>query len=133
MCIRDSQEAWGFLNECRRVLMNGGTLRIAFPDVSKMTELFQLGGESALAYMKAASKDGTEVGAVKAAIFNHGHQAAWCAELMTVFLRYAGFASIMYCVPTGSGNPDLQDIEQHWKSVGHEINDFETSVIEAIK
>lgn len=127
------QEAWNFLHECKRVLVRGGTLRLAFPDICKMREMFSIGGSPADNYRMIASTEGTREGAIKAAIFNHGHQAAWCTELMVTFLDCAGFAAVSFHLPMESSNRELVEIEQHWKSVGHEINDFETTVIEAIK
>lgn len=124
-------QAWNFLKECHRVLAKGGRIRIAIPDIEKMWITMDMGrGE---AYKKAASKEGTAAGAIRAAVFNHGHKAAWTGFMLYVFLHAVGFTKVEFFGVGESNDPSLENLEQHGKIVGEEINETETSVLEAVK
>ena len=127
------QQAWTFLEECHRILMPSGHIRVAFPDIEKISFGFMVTPAVAAKYQAVASAQKTKEGAIKAAVFSHGHQAAWTFELISVFLTTIGFTSIQRWKPGQSDRKELRGIEVHWKTVGKEINDFETVVAEALK
>ena len=124
------REAWGFLEECRRVLAPEGVVRIAIPDLYRMffgmTEAYQQ------AVRKDVGGDGSEKAAIRAAIFEHGHQAAWTGDLLVVFMEAIGFDASGVEIGVSS-HSDLSGIEQHGKAVGEEISRVETSVVEGVK
>lgn len=125
------RQAWNFLSECYRVLDEGGRIRVAIPDIESMwIKMTQGRGDE---YMKAASKEGTPEGAIKAAIFNHGHQAAWTGFLLYVFVQAVGFSKPTFYTVGESDDPALRNLEQHGKVVGERVNETETTVLEAAK
>lgn len=125
------QQAWTFLEECHRVLMPWGRIRVAIPDIEKISFGFVVNPSVAMKYQAVASPQLTRRGAIKAVVFNHGHKAAWTFELLSIFLTNTGFGSIQRWRPGESDRKELRGIEVHWKTVGCEINDFETAVAEA--
>ena len=123
-----ARDAWNFFQECRRVLMLGGVLRLAFPDI---VQIQKHAPSSYDAFFKNAGwGDGTRESTVRAAIFEHGHQAVWTAESMTAVLEAQGF-HVSRWQPRHSANPDLVRLDQHWLTVGREINAAETVCLEA--
>ncbi len=120
------QQAWKFLEECYRILKPEGTIRLAIPDICRMwVSMTQEYADKA--------GDGTAKGAIRSAIFNHGHQAAWNITLLSIFLEAVGFKRVRTVQVGESSDPVLRGIEQHGKTVGPEINKVETSVVEATK
>lgn len=120
------QQAWLFFEECRRVLASNGVLRIAIPDVARMER--SMTDE----YRKAVSEGGHGNNPIRAAIFNHGHMAAWTQELLQTILNAVGFKTNT-ALPGLSRHPELIGIEQHWRTVGKNVNKVETSIAEGVK
>ncbi len=124
------QEAWNFFEECYRVLAPGGVVRIAVPDMVKLSFKITDGYKSAV---KAGGHgDGSRKAAIRAVVFEHGHRAVWSKALLEVFLVEIGFDA----KPAAYGrslHPELNDIEQHWKTVGRSVAECETSVVEGTK
>lgn len=124
------REAWNFLHECHRVLTPGGAVRVAVPDVERIWFKFTPAyGEAVKA---GGHGDGSLTASVRAAIFEHGHQAVWNQSLLAVFLSCAGF-KIQPQRPGKSSHPDLVGVEGHGRVVGDEIAAIETSVLEGWK
>ena len=124
------QQAWNFFEECHRVLVPGGVLRVAIPDMAllsrNMTQEYQ---DS----VKASNHgDGNRKSTLRATVFEHGHQAAWTQELLATFLSAIGFQAEL-CQCGKSRHHELNDIEQHWKTVGRNIAEVETGVVEGTK
>lgn len=124
------QEAWNFLEECKRVLAPGGVVRIAIPDVERISCF--VNDEYMQVVQRTVGGDGSARAAIKAAVFEHGHKAAWTKQLLWVFMHTIGFDVIEEC-PGRSQHRDLVNVEQHWKTVGKKVSDTETSVVEGVK
>ena len=124
------RDAWNFIVECRRVLKPGGVLRLCFPDIKRILTA-ESGGFDRLCQQSGWS-DGTREGSVRATLFCHGHLGAWTADSLTTLLAGAGFG-VSECRPGQSIHPELQGVDQHWKTVGSEINEIETTVLEGRK
>lgn len=124
------REVWNFLEECRRVLIPKGVMRIAIPDFTKlqreMTEEYQN------AVKAGGHGDGSAKAALRAVVFEHGHQSVWNAALLNSTLQAVGFdtAKPEY---GKSSHPDLVGVEGHWKVVGRSVAETETSIVEGIK
>lgn len=123
------QEAWRFLEECKRVLIPGGVLRVAIPDLERIWV------DSKPDYWSAVKAgghgDGTREAAARAAVFSHGHQAAWTSGLLFAMMSAVGFKAVIVVVGE-SEYPELKGIEQHGKTVGESIAKQETSVMEGV-
>lgn len=125
-----TQEAWNFFEECYRVLKPSGVLRVAVPDIERIWFHFQpIYGEAVEA---GGHGDGTIRSAVRAAIFEHGHKAAWNQALLIVILSSIGFQTTPRR-PGKSLYPELTGVEGHGKVVGDAINEIETSIVEGYK
>ena len=124
------REAWNFLQECFRLLAPSGVIRIAIPDLERMWT--QMTPEYQAAVKKDVGGDGSAKEAIRAAIFEHGHQAAWTGDLLFTFMEAIGFCPFFEQVGK-SKFPDLSGIEQHGKSVGYGVALVETSVVEGLK
>lgn len=120
------KEAWNFLSECHRILQPRGVVRICIPDITRMW------AEITPEYCRVASKEGTSQAAIRAAVFDHGHNAAWNKELLASFLQAIGFQTI-YENYGESTDSELCGIDGHGKAVGESIARTETSVVEGVK
>lgn len=120
------QQAWNFFEECRRVLAPKGIVRIAIPDVVRMARCMTD------EYRKAVKDGGHGDNPIRAAVFEHGHRAAWTEDLLGTILTAVGFKTV-FASPRISQHEDLTDVEQHWRTVGDSINNVETSVVEGTK
>lgn len=125
------RQAWLFLAECWRVLAPGGVVRIAIPDISRMSS--HMTQEYADAVKSGGHGDGSFGSAIKAAVFEHGHQAAWDENLLASFLEAIGFKPLYTRSCGESDYPELRNIEGHGKVVGDEIARVETSIVEGVK
>lgn len=94
-----------FLDECYRILKPGGCIRLCVPVVGNHLE----------------TKHARDL------IFNHGHEAAYTLELLKCFLEFAGF-DYLEMKTTGR-----RPIDNHWQTIGKELDDLETCRIEAYK
>lgn len=125
-----SQEAWSFFAQCHRVLQPGGVVRIAIPDLSRMSK--HMTQEYAEAVKNGGHGDGSFQSALKACVFEHGHQSVWTSGLLSTFLQAVGFKATV-CRVGQSKHPELRGIEGHGRVVGEEIAEVETSVVEGVK
>lgn len=125
-----SREAWTLFVECYRVLKPGGVVRIAIPDLSRMSK--HMTQEYADAVKKGGHGDGSFQSALKACVFEHGHQSVWTGTLLSTFLYAVGFKTTL-CRIGQSKHQELRGIEGHGKVVGEDIAEVETSVCEGIK
>ena len=123
-------EAWEFFEECQRVLVVGGVLRLAFPCVEKIWR--EMTPEYAAMISEKGWGDGSRRAAMRAVVFEHGHQAVWTAAGMSAILESIGF-TVLPCSIGESSHPELCGLEQHWTQVGRAVNEVETVCLEACK
>jgi predicted SAM-dependent methyltransferase len=126
----DCKEVYGFFSECYRILKKGGTIRICVPSISRV---YLYADEE---YLKWLGSSGFGEAALKSAIrnlmVNHGHKTVWSEELLGAALRGVGFGTVYASVGI-SEDPNLHDIEGHWKAIGKHPNWVESIVMEGIK
>jgi len=124
------RESYEFFVECRRVLKNGGVLRIATPSV------VQIARGTTPGYLRFLKDhgwgDGSPASAVRSIIFEHGHASIWSAETLLAVLDSIGFKS-KQCQVKCSEFEDLRGIEGHDRVIGAEFNALETLCVEAQK
>lgn len=120
-------EAWSYLEECLRILKPGGVVRTTVPSIVKVQK------SASKAYDRFAGAFGDpKTWSTKHLIFHHGHQSVWTSELLAATKTAIGF--IAKEVPLyESGFESLRNVEQHWKSVGREVNDAESISVEGVK
>lgn len=120
------QEAWNFFAEVHRILKPGGVFRVAIPDITRMSR--KMTDE----YRNAVKAGGHGDNPIRAAIFSHGHQAAWNQDLLITFLQAIGFKAEK--VEMGkSRHAALAGVEGHGKVVGQSVAEVETSCAEGTK
>lgn len=123
-------EAWGFFHELHRILKHGGVARIAVPDVAR---IWKLANDTYGAAVKAGGHgDGSRKSCVQAALREHGHKAAWTAELLETLLQAVGFSTVR-CEMNTSYHKELIGVDGHHAAVGWEVANIETSTVEATK
>lgn len=119
------QQAWNCLSSVYQALKPSGVVRVCVPDISRIWKLADA------KYMGAAQCK-TFNDCVRAAIFNHGHQGAWTAELLETVMQAIGFKTER-CSYGESKHIELAGVDGHGKVVGDDIARIETSVIEGTK
>ncbi len=127
------------MSEVFRCLKKGGVFRIATPDLLRYLELF--------ASPLTAAQEGFLEGyrglfgfekmspcrALNLLMHTWGHQFIWTRDELAGELSAVGFSEIQHLPLGESRHGALQNIEQHQKFYGDEMNRFETMVVEATK
>lgn len=128
------------LEECRRVLKPGGTIRVATPDMAMLLGLYGAQrtplGDRYVRWIVDRFMPGIRTYSaafvINNAFRNWGHQFLYDAELLGMALREAGFTGIRRCDYGSSADANLRGIESHGRNVGdQEMAAFETMVFEA--
>jgi predicted SAM-dependent methyltransferase len=119
-----SAPAYQLLEECWRVLVPGGVVRICVPDVTLVA------GNAD--YNEFMARHGWGNSGVRAIACSHGHQMLWTYDSLAMVLQSIGF-NVVKAAPRTSRHPQLCNVEGHHKVVGERINDIETLVVEATK
>lgn len=142
-----------FLMECCRILVPGGVLRLAFPDVGRMlamgveqtegTHYFDFSGRAAhFAGLLAEHPDGPELlkvrspssnpvrNAVTALLVGWNHESAWTEFSAAAVLLTVGFSRVL---GRKYGVGELGDCDGHHKAVGEEFAKATTTILEAYK
>jgi predicted SAM-dependent methyltransferase len=129
------------LRESHRVLKPGGTLRIATPNLANLLTLF--GPETTDMHRRytryAVDRHWRgrvpyrEVFVLNNFFYNWGHSFIYDAPALRDSLDQCGFAAVSERTPGCSDDPHLVGIEQHGRSIGEDMNTFETMVFEAQK
>lgn len=141
-------QGYMFLGEVLRVLEPGGTLRLAFPDISRMlsgsgayARLYSL---NALAHQYAKGLAARSDGAWSAGLSDPdmarhamlrmltgwGHQMAWTHESAAGVLLAVGFSEVVQ-QPHNVGK--IPGVDGHHRDVGAELAELESTVLEATK
>ena len=93
------------LDDIRRILQPGGTLRLIMPVLNKL-----------------------KPDHARDMILGHGHQSAWTPELIAFFIRAAGFPESDIRL-----TDRREDVDGHYKIIGKEKDDLESARLEATK
>lgn len=124
-------QAWGFMKECRRILKDGGTIRIAVPSIERV---FLHSDHDYLQWMSQAGFGRpTKESAVENLICNHGHLTVWSVPLLVCCFSALGFRRAEERVIGISNIEGLRGLEHHGKVIGDRNNAIETIVVEATK
>lgn len=103
-------ELGGFLNECRRVLVDGGTLRLVTPDAAKYFQNYvEAGFEKMMAIRHAPPGYYNTRAEIINELFHQGteHKFIFDGETLAMRCRAAGFASVEICEYRKGRNPAL--------------------------
>ena len=118
------QEVFKFLEECHRILVPNGFIRIAIADISEqwsaMTPKIK---KHLLAEGKA---DGSAKSTIKATVFKEGYRSCWNSNLLVTFLTANGFKTNL----STAGNsylPEFDGLESNTE------NEIEPSIVEGVK
>lgn len=135
----ERKDAANCLSETFRCLRPGGVLRVATPDLERYAELFsKVLVEDQRRFLELGSafyrwERPSPCLALNHLVYNWGHRFLYTPEELSHALRVAGFADLEFVSVGQSAHAALRGIERHADFNGHEINAFETMVIEATK
>lgn len=139
--------ALDFFGECFRVLEQGGTVRVAFPDVGRFGHWlvrdgcvrFELNDSAHRYAVKLRERPGLEAirdaadptrAALRQMLTGWGHQMAWTEHSAAAALYVAGFRLVKYCLPNQG---QISGVDGHHAQVGRELAEIETTILEATK
>ena len=136
----DYKEASSFVSECWRVLVPGGIIRTATPDLRFLIQLYDGNkSETQREYVDWAARTFLDIPVVlDAFIINNffrawGHKFIHDEDTLTLLLVTAGFEDVKRYRPGISDDPSLCNLESHGRLISQEFNDLETFVLEAVK
>jgi predicted SAM-dependent methyltransferase len=104
-------------SEMHRVLVPGGGVRLATPDVEGTARLYLDGGEIARSHLERHHRAGLlaehRVDLLRVTFCEHGHHLGylWDAASLADELTKAGFADVVRCSPGVSDDPHLVGLE----------------------
>lgn len=133
------EEGNRFFSETSRILMPGGILRTATPNLDFLVSLFQNENARNNKYIDFIydhwdkGKPKGPAGCLNRAFYGWGHRFLYNAHFLKEILMNHGFGHFKTYPPGISGTKELCGIEQHGRSVGEEINDLETLVLEGTR
>ena len=131
-----------FLGEAFRIIVPGGRVRIATPDLQALARLCGDGlsdREKAIVadYVKRFLRDTGRVSGsfvVNNEFRAWGHQFLYDRATLCEALESIGFRELRWCRPGDSPDPLLQDVDHHGAAIGsQEMNDFFTMTVEAVR
>lgn len=135
------EEAFEMLKETHRVLVPGGKVRIATPNLEKLVALFA-DPESAASKQYIAGKlkwhAWPDSGDPAALVLNGelrswGHQFVYTPKLLRSRLESVGFTDVREYAAGESDDPAMRGLESRTKLAEKEINAYETMAIEAVR
>lgn len=138
-------DALKMLRECRRVLKNGGVIRIATPDIqltrrllhSPLTpelERYVLWSNRTFGRADGGAENVySAIHVVNRLQHEWGHQFLYDRDTLVASLRQGGLTEINDCTPNKSTHPALTNIDLHGQGIGEEANKLESLVVEAVK
>lgn len=128
------------LQECRRILKPGGTIRVGTPDLRVYSNLYDcMEGSFADRYIRwitdrflQETPDYRAGFVINSIFFRWGHKFVYDGELLELALQKAGFVNIRRCAVGQSDDENLRGIERHGQigNAEEEMNAFETMVFE---
>lgn len=133
-------DARHMLAECRRIMRPGGGIRIATPDLAKITGLYSspASAEAAayLAWSRArhsiSGPGGDRCHVINSLFYGHGHRFLYDEETLAAVLLEAGFHTAKRYEPGESSRPEMRGLEHHGHVIGEANNRMETLVVEAV-
>jgi len=133
-------QGYKMLSEIFRVLVPGGRVRIATPDMASLFRLYHEDStELHRRYIKWATErfckeqPATSVSVINNCFRNWGHRYIYDFTTLSAALHSIGFRNAVEYAPGESDEPALRGIENHGKEIGEEFNQLETIVVEAEK
>ncbi len=125
------QEGLRFFKEAYRILENDGVIRLAFPDIERISQKYNANYLAFLENIHIA--EGTLLGAIDSITSKHGHKSLWTPSLMKLLLHAVGFCPVDSIVSNSTVSKELCGLEGHGRAIGITNNFIETSVVEGIK
>lgn len=129
-----------FLKQCRRVLQEGGVLRLAFPDVTRFDEvntplyLEFLQSLNSMQALAGGRQPTLTVGdAYRFVLEGSGHLACWSEASGACALFAAGFSDVVVSSYGRSAHGALDGIDGHHLTSSLTAATIETTVLEATK
>jgi len=124
-------QAFGFFQECNRILTIGGVLRICVPSIEQVMQ------RADKAYFTWLGNSGFGEPNMRSAIMNlvvnHGHLQTFSHGTLSAMLYGAGFDNIRVCQIGDSTHEELQGLEQHGKVIGQHQDWVESICVEGEK
>jgi predicted SAM-dependent methyltransferase len=127
------------MKEIYRCLKPGGVMRVATPNLIKYIHLFRENLTSRESDHLLSFQEKFHLSrispciALNHLIYNWGHRFLYDDFELIKLMHSAGFTEIQRASVGKSLHTQLENIEQHAKFYGDEMNDFETMVFEATK
>ena len=138
----DINQGIKILQECYRILKPGGKTRIATPEINFLIRLYQKQkSPTQKKYILWAGKAffdkpqySTDTFIINNFFRAWGHKFIYDYKTLKSILEDVGFENVRKATPGQSLDPNLRNMESHWKSIGRkDFNNLETFVAEAIK
>jgi len=129
------EDSWNFFIEVNRVLKPGGIIRIITPSIVKQyqnKDNKNLNKYIDYFYSRNWIKQKNIKSIAESILFGHGHKQAWSEDLLSCCLNILGFNAAPVSLYI-SDDPNLCNLEGHWKVVGKEINDIDSICVEGKK
>jgi SAM-dependent methyltransferase len=135
------EQALTMLAECHRILVPGGKVRIATPNLNKFIQLFQEPNADELRqYMKrkVAWHSWADTVDPQCYILNHqlrdwGHQFVYTPKLLRDSMERAGFHNIREWTPGESDDAALSGIERRAGWNARDVNAYETMILQGTR
>ena len=137
-------EGINMLQECYRILKQGGKIRVSTPNLKIFLELFHAEkSETQLQYLEWISTNWLQKQGIKEkgaafplnlVMHSWGQQFIYDESTLKKSLKKCGFVDITTYQTNQSYHNELKNLESHGNYIGNtEMNDFETLVVEACK
>ena len=134
------QQGAHMLGECRRVMQEGGVIRVITPDLAAIVGLYrrELSADQQKYLLwfcqtfvpQECPRNAASV--INAMFRQWGHQFIYDEETLTDSMHTAGFRSVKRCALGESLHPDLQDMENQQRYPEGLLN-FESVALEGLK
>jgi predicted SAM-dependent methyltransferase len=130
------------LRESHRVLVPGGKLRLATPDLRQLVALFdQDDTEAERRFMSAQLKrENLSVKEPERPLFTMnmyfhawGHQFLYDRQTLQSALESVGFRDVRFLRHSESDDPELRNVERHTYVIGSDIDKYVTMIVQASK
>jgi glycosyltransferase involved in cell wall biosynthesis/predicted SAM-dependent methyltransferase len=135
------KEARQMLRECFRVVVPGGRIRIATPDLAAIVALYEEPFDPVkqhyVTWVSTKLDAQLRTEAARCYVVNqmftaYGHRFVYDEAALRALLEDAGFTDVTRHAPGESEDPELMGLEAHGRAIGDEaVNRFETMALEA--